>query len=336
MSSSTIYDPVLSAKQALAYALGDKFQKYLVNMKMWFRKKYSKEEFDSECRKLFTPDQMHLHNKFLLAILNKIDVALPPTTISEYNMSGNQCTSNNDNSYSSSDYGNNSYGKVNSGTGDFVGGSSGSSSKKRKRNSRSNTDCATFKPAEVQDYIPTEINYDNLINQNNMPTIRYAAQELFLPDLGLVMGRLMVAAWEVGLINIEESAAELIANSVQTLLKNILSEVIMKKKNYRTTADGNYFYDVGHPISHPFTRNSVTRQRVDDEPIELDKEITTVNLTRTVNNDLLFLSSCQELYPTPKNRITTYDVYKTLLNRKIIPSHSVYSMNIEKISSLLS
>lgn len=40
-------------------------------------------------------------------------------------------------------------------------------------------------------------------------------------------------------------------------------------------------------------------------------------------------------YPVPRRRITTLDLYKALMDKNVIPSHSVYSINIEKISSML-
>ena len=167
--------------------------------------------------------------------------------------------------------------------------------KKRKRTSR--IDTVTFEPSPVVDFIPPEINYDHIsANQNTVPTMRYAVQELFLPDTALVMGRLYVGAWEAGLVSIEDSAAELIANSVQIVLKNILTAVITKRKHYKTTSNKSFIFDVGAQLEHPFTRNTVTRRIVDDEPVELDKEIYTVNVNKVVGNtDAMFLASCEEL-----------------------------------------
>lgn len=304
MTSAEEIDAVLTAKQALMIALGgDKWPMYLANMKLWFRKKASKEEFDLECRKLFSSDQMHLHNRFLLAILNKIDAVSPQQT----------------------------------GPGGRDGKSSGSS-KKRKRSSKPSSDRATFEPAVVHDFIPKELlDYEQVASQSaTIPTIRYAAQELFLPDNGLVLGRLLVGAWENGLLNAEENAVELIVHAVQVLLKNILTAVITKRKHFRTTANGTFAYDVGHQLTHPFNRNTVTKTKVDDEPMELDKEITTVCYLKPATGDSMFLASCGEPYPNQTKKITVYDVYKTLLNRNVIPSHSVFSMNMERISSLLS
>ena len=61
-----------SARRKLQSALGeDKSPVYFGHMKAWFRKKKSKEDFDLEARGLFSAEHAHLHNEFLLAILNK-------------------------------------------------------------------------------------------------------------------------------------------------------------------------------------------------------------------------------------------------------------------------
>ncbi|KAK3581906.1 hypothetical protein CHS0354_024218, partial [Potamilus streckersoni] len=59
------------ARTNLSEALGDDMKVYLHNLKSWFRQKISKEEFDSDARKLLKADSVHLHNEFLLAIISK-------------------------------------------------------------------------------------------------------------------------------------------------------------------------------------------------------------------------------------------------------------------------
>lgn len=163
-------------------------------------------------------------------------------------------------------------------------------SKKRKRFSEN----ATFEPTSVLDFIPYEDCIDHTPVNAAAPILRYVAQEMFLPDSGLIMGRLMVASWEAGLSSVDESAVDLIVTGVQILLKNILTAVITKKKHYRATADRKYMYDIGAQLKDPFTRNTVTRQKIDDEPIEIDKEISSFSLARRVNEDSLFLAACEE------------------------------------------
>ncbi|KAH9641573.1 hypothetical protein HF086_017097 [Spodoptera exigua] len=66
-------DPLNIARRKLNDVLGEKSTKYFNHMKQWFRMKLTKEEFDAEARKLLSTDQVHYHNEFLLALLNKVE-----------------------------------------------------------------------------------------------------------------------------------------------------------------------------------------------------------------------------------------------------------------------
>lgn len=118
-------------------------------------------------------------------------------------------------------------------------------------------------------------------------------------------------------------------------LKNILSAILKARKHYKVTGNGSFFYDVGHPIQDPFTRNSVSRHIIDDAPIEVEREIASTNINRRINEDSIFLSACEELYQPPKSRINILDLYRALQDRNVIPCHSVYANNIERISQML-
>ncbi|XP_043941158.1 transcriptional adapter 1 isoform X2 [Protopterus annectens] len=60
-----------AAKKNLTEALGENVKQYWANLKLWFKQKISKEEFDLEARRLLTQDNVHSHNDFLLAILTR-------------------------------------------------------------------------------------------------------------------------------------------------------------------------------------------------------------------------------------------------------------------------
>lgn len=156
-------DKLIVAKTKLMAALVDNAPVYLNNMKLWFKGKYSREEFDIASRKLLGINQIHLHNQFFLAILNKVDALNQPQMSSPTN-SANFSTK---------------------------------SGKKRKRSSRL-TDQATFEPVEIYDYLPDEcsefvrpptIPGGSSSSPPPIPPQRFAVQELFLPDNGLIMGR---------------------------------------------------------------------------------------------------------------------------------------------------
>ncbi|XP_067640627.1 transcriptional adapter 1-like [Eurosta solidaginis] len=319
---SDLTDKVCIAKNALMSALGDNAAKYLANMKLWFRYKWSKEEFDSESRKFLTPDKMHLHNQFLLAILNKIDTFHTPEQAPNLFAAHNSSSTGGTPITAS-------------------GGSSGSRSRKRKRSSRPYSERVTFEPYDFLDFI-IEDNLECIkpaagtdANVQILPTQRYCVQELFLPDAGFVLGRFLIGAWEVGLANVEDNVAEYVAMAVQVLLKNLVSAIIMKRKHYKVTGEGSFYYDVGASLKDPSLRNTVTRQKIDDGPLELDKEITSPNFMRRSNEDGVFLSACEEVVPQKRELVTLKDAQRAFNDHNLIASHSVYAINMERLTQML-
>lgn len=188
---------VLVAKQQVCQALGDNYKTYLANMKLWFRKIWTKEQFDAECRKLFTSKQRHLHNQFFLAILNKITAPMHPKTATI------NITKHSDLSKSSS---------------------SNSSSKKRKRTS-TRTERTKFDPVELYDVLPDQ-SKDYLTRLPSTPflEVRYAAQELFLVDNALVMGRMLVSAWENGLVTADDRVSDYIVQASNVSFRIIFTQ----------------------------------------------------------------------------------------------------------------
>lgn len=187
--SSSRDDRVLAAKHKVCQALGENYKLYLNNMKLWFRRVWTKEQFDAECRKLFTPHQKHLHNEFFLAILNKITLPLHQKNASSIPNSTR------------------SGGRTADGS---------PKSKKRKRSSGRANEQATFRPVDLYDILPEE-KQESILRTPTLPfpQPRYAAQELFLPDNGFILGRVLVSAWENGLLTVEERVCELIVLASQ-------------------------------------------------------------------------------------------------------------------------
>lgn len=121
----------------------------------------------------------------------------------------------------------------------------------------------------------------------------------------------------------------------QILLKNIISAVIKSRKNFRTTNSGRYFYDVGCAYKDPCVRNTV-RQTTDDEPLDIDREITYMSTRPRTNDDSFYLAECESAHQTMDvGRITILDLYLTLKDKNLIPCHSVYANNMERISYML-
>lgn len=251
-------DKLIVAKTKLMAALMDNAPTYLNNLKLWFKGKYTREEFDIASRKLLGFQQIHLHNQFFLAILNKVDALnQPQTTMASATMS----SPTNSAHFSKS-------------------------GKKRKRSSRM-TDQATFEPVEIYDYLPEEcsefvrpptipgglrrfvccfcftaeldfnvsVSFSSFRNKFQSTTdstseirrsgIIFAGQ---WPHNGKVMKdnlcsmqeiaidflcRLLVAAWETGgLVNADDTCCELIVSAVQVRFSLTLSSSAKRFVNH--------------------------------------------------------------------------------------------------------
>lgn len=156
-------------------------------------------------------------------------------------------------------------------------------------------------------------------------SIRYAAQELFLPDNSLIYGRFLAGCWDNGLEFVDDQAIEMIVLSVQMLLKNILSHCIRQRKHYRVTSDKKFYYDVGCKLYDPTVRNTITRQKIDSEIPTLE---------RKTADDSIFLSAHDDI-SYHRKKISLMDIYKTLRDKNVIPSHSIAMLSIERLTTLI-
>jgi transcriptional adapter 1 len=156
-------------------------------------------------------------------------------------------------------------------------------------------------------------------------SIRYIAQELFLPDNSLIYGRFLAGCWENGLDFVDDQAIEMIVMGVQVMLKNIVSHCIRQRKNYRVTSDKKFYYDIGCEHKSLDIRNTITRQKVDSEipPVE-----------RKAQDDSIFLSAHEESSYL-RRKISLLDIYKTLRDKNVIPSHSISMLSIERLTTLV-
>ncbi|GBP23748.1 Transcriptional adapter 1 [Eumeta japonica] len=291
------------ARRALNEALGDKVTTYFNHMKMWFRMKLTKEEFDTEARSLLSSEQVRYHNEFLLALLNKVE-GLAETSIS---IAQEKTNSHNRNS------------------------------RRNKRNSRSTSEKSNFETADIIEYLPP-----NSPPGAGSDSVKYAVQEVFLPDHALVVGRFMLAAWELGLEGAEDEAADLIVVAVQNFLKNILSAVISQRKGYKRRGK-NFIYDLGCEVPNMWLRNSANvydpqsdgRVTVDDGADALGPRCPPTIDEMEQATAMEIACSVPDVEPN-EDRITIDEVYNTLLiNKNIIASHSVYAINMERIAAML-
>lgn len=174
-------DTLNNARKLLTEALGENTKAYFDHMKLWFKMKISKEDFDSEARRLLSSDQVHLHNEFFLAILNKVDGLAEITSAQERTTS--HVRSNN---------------------------------KRHKHSSKSSSDKSNFEVVDILDYMPQGSPPGSPPGSSG-DHVKYASQEYFLPDHALVTGRFMLTAWEQGLEGADDETIEIVVTAVQVL-----------------------------------------------------------------------------------------------------------------------
>lgn len=303
---SNFEENLLNAKSRLFLSLGDKLtQTYLMNLKLWFRKVWTKDEFDLECRELLLPQQQQLHNDFFLAILNKIMMPLPSQPQPEFKSTLETLSESL---------------------------SLKNSAKKRKR--RIGSEHAVFIPFDLYDHLPDELDEPDITNKQ-LHHQRFAVDDLFLPDNSLIFGRLLVVAWENGL-KADDEVCEILIMATQMLLKNIISAIIKSRKNFRATNYGRFFYDVGYAYKDPSLLNTATRQIIDDQ-FDIDREISSINEQQDTDYEQSsYLATCESgQQKIEVERITMDDLYLALQDKNLIPCRSVYAINIERISQSL-
>jgi transcriptional adapter 1 len=290
MQSSSHKSAVLNAKRNLENSLGDDWQKYLSHLRKFFRNG-NKLEFDREIRSFLTNKQIYYHNSFLLAVLNSADVTESshqtpaPALIKQEDIVEQQPPS--------------------------------SIIKRRRKN-----DEIVFQVHPINEFVlPTTIDSDPSRSAN----IRYAAQELFLPDNSLIYGRFLAGCWENGLELVDDQAIEMIVVGVQMMLKNILSHCIRQRKHYRMTSDKKFYYDVGCEMKDLNVRSTITRQKIDSEMPTIEKKSA---------DDSIFLSAHEDSSHL-RRKISLLDIYKTLRDKNVIPSHSIAMLSIERLTTLI-
>ncbi|KAL3276670.1 hypothetical protein HHI36_012040 [Cryptolaemus montrouzieri] len=207
----------------------DLLKEYFAILRQWFlfNSPINKDEFDRQARKLLlNEEQIIAHNRFLRALLDKTssDTTKLPKTFESSDAPKSSKSSSSKESNESID-------------------SNKSASASLKRN--------TFQPAEITNYVQPLS--PSMLPPSDIP-VRCAANELFMPDHSFISTRITLTAWENNLQGADANVTDLIVNSCQNFVKNILTAMISRKKGYKIR-DGKFQYGFNQPIPDPFLRN---------------------------------------------------------------------------------
>ncbi|RXM98248.1 Transcriptional adapter 1 [Acipenser ruthenus] len=299
-----------AAKKNLSEALGENIKHYWANLKLWFKQKISKEEFDTEARRLLSQDNVHFHNDFLLAILTRcqIMVSVPEGAGSLPWAGGSACKP----------------GKPK--------GKKKFSSVRQKFDHRfqSLNPLSAAQPLVSKD--PPEEEEEE---------VRLSAHTLLLPSRGQLEARMMVTAFELGLDNVSEDAVSTLVCAVEHHLKDILMAVISRRKAYRLR-DRHFKYAFGSNITpQPYLKNSMgAYNSIPDGCFQSFAECQTVD--QVVSPDeaeqqaALLLACSGDRLPAAPPPVSMFDLLEALqIHREAVPSHTVYALNVERILARL-
>ncbi|XP_028328872.1 transcriptional adapter 1 [Gouania willdenowi] len=296
------------AKKNLTDAIGDNVKHYWANLKLWFKHKISKEEFDVEARRLLAQDNVHVHNDFLLAILTRcqIIVATPEGTGPLQWQSG--CASK-----------------------------PGKPKGTKKCSSRQKFD-HRFQPqnplSAAQPFSPREVGGEE-------EELRLSAHTLLLPTRGQLEARMMVTAFELGLDNISDDTVNAMIHAVEHHLKDVLTAVISRRKAYRLR-DGRFPYAFGSDVMpQPYLKNSLAAYHSVTEcpppsaslpagpPPQLSPD-------EAEQQAVHLLACAADGLPASLPPINMFDLFEALqVQHSVMPSHTMYALNMERILSRL-
>jgi len=322
MSTATI--ELSSSRQKLFEALGESQSAYVEHMKLWFRKKCSKEEFDSAARKLLSKDVIYLHNQFLLAILNKCQtlVNLTPGPSIRSELGG---TININQELLSPSKFDASADRLKKG--------------KIKRKVKPNKPQLEYKFQSVSTSLcAPEVTVVNVSQEEK--DLQFLAREKTLPDVSLIHGRLLVAAWEEGLEGVEDEAVSLTLAAVEQQLRRLVTSLVTSRNSWRQF--GGMKCSAGVPAPDPWLLNTQTKRdqiRNKDGGAALQATILNSVCIAPVDRNEIDVAEAEGVYNLAlgakrkhSRPLDLFDLMSALKkDRSVIPSHSVYSINMERI-----
>jgi len=322
MSTATI--ELSSTRRLLFDMLGESQAAYTEHMKNWFRKRCTKEEFDSAARKLLTPESVHLHNQFLMAILNKCQTLVnitPGPTIVKAEASP---LPSNPELLSPT--------KID-GSGDRL--KKGKIKRKLKPN-RPQLE-HRFQPVSVSSCAVELTSSPKTITQEEK-SLQFCVREKTMPDISLIHGRLLVAAWEEGLEGVEEEAVAMTLAAAEQQLRKIISCLVMSRNSWRKREGLTHSVGVGAP--DPWLLNTQTKRRMmGGDGGTIQASLHNPHCVAPVDREEADRAEAEGMYSSAlatksrhSNPLDLFDLLTALQSDKaVIPSHTVYSTSVERI-----
>ncbi|XP_070252502.1 transcriptional adapter 1 isoform X2 [Myotis yumanensis] len=173
--------------------------------------------------------------------------------------------------------------------------------------------------------------------------LKLCSHTMMLPTRGQLEGRMIVTAYEHGLDNVTEEAVSAVVYAVENHLKDILASVVSRRKAYRLR-DGHFKYAFGSNVTpQPYLKNSImVYNSLIESPPALPAPCVGQNSTAHLHPDdaeqqaALLLACSGDTLPAPLPPVNMHDLFEALqVHREVIPSHTVYALNIERVITKL-
>ncbi|KAI1289525.1 Transcriptional adapter 1 [Halotydeus destructor] len=301
-----------TAKKELFDSLGDLFKSYLNLMKLWFKGTLTKEGFDLEATKFMKPDQIKLHNKFLLSLFLKC-----------HSLSGAV--------------------KKDDAKADVKPKSIKPKAKKFKATKIGYDQ--KFIPMNHADFVGSQAKpITNPEFQSKIVNVSFAPNEGSLPDHFNAHLRIFVSTWETGLDGVTDEAVRLVNLSIRSFVKNVLTSVLSYKSSCQTKDSGRFKYGIGSEAINPYLKNSLqdkydatetTTFSTDNGDLEADL-CPTVDIAEQQAMFRVACSSQRTLENMTLEPVSLWHLYHALkFYKNCIPSHTVYATSMERITTLL-
>ncbi|XP_033095462.1 transcriptional adapter 1-like isoform X2 [Anneissia japonica] len=299
------FSELKKARKQLTNVLGDDVKQYWTNMKLWFRQKVTKEEFDNEARRLLKGDNVQYHNEFLVAILAKCQ-SLTSATVKEVSTVVHPPPIK-------------------------VAKKESKPVKKRRQSVKLSLD-HRFVPI---DPLPEAPSIEPRALQDG-EQLSFCAGSRLLPDPSMLHGRMFVTAWEFGLDQIEDDTVSMMVHAAEQILKDILTQAFCLRSGYQVR-HGNFRHAIGTLTHVPPIRtrtrdqsNWATTMPTTVDPVhgQIPGKQPSVEKAEAQSVMQAAISGTQP----PRRPMSLYDLQDTLkMYKKTLPSHTVYSINMERI-----
>ncbi|XP_065344835.1 transcriptional adapter 1-like [Cloeon dipterum] len=175
----------------------------------------------------------------------------------------------------------------------------------------------TAEPAAfVREMRPTRA----LGTQAPLPQQTPVHSDAHLPDLGLMMGRLLVAGWDHGLQGARYDVALCLVEATRGLIKSVLESVVRLRGGHRLR-DGKYAFGLG-------TRPPALLPRQEGPPAKRPR------LEEAEQQAAQELAASAPGQISARQPINLFDLYLALkVQPNVIPSTSIYARLVETIAS---